>query len=116
MGTTTEELDSADAGQGVDDASTRRLASVHQFEGARTRRADQVVDRLLGLAEVEHLTRTKKSVIYKKMAEGTFPKSIKLPGSRSVAWPLSRINAWISEAIATGTTDGTGKCISGGAS
>jgi prophage regulatory protein len=56
-------------------------------------------ERLLRLAEVESRCGIKKSRIYAGMAEGTFPKCVRLPGGRAVAWPASRIDAWITAVI-----------------
>lgn len=51
--------------------------------------------RLLRLPEVRELTGLPTSTIYAKIAEGTFPRQIKL-SARSVAWDGSQIDSWIS--------------------
>lgn len=58
-------------------------------------------NRIVKRHEVTSISGLKRSTIYKGMAEGTFPKNIKLtPSGRAVGWKLSEINAWI-EARAT---------------
>lgn len=51
-------------------------------------------ERLLRLPEVEARTGLKKSSIYAGMRAGTFPSCVTI-GHRAVAWPESRIDAWI---------------------
>ena len=55
-------------------------------------------ERLLRLPEVESRTGLKKSAIYAGMKAGTFPECIKL-SARAAAWPLSAVEAWITERI-----------------
>ena len=56
---------------------------------------------LLRLSQVEKIVGFKKSTIYKKMSEGTFPHAVRL-SSKSVAWRSDVINEWIeSRPIAT---------------
>ena len=50
-------------------------------------------DRLLRRPEVEQEVGLKKSAIYEYMAEGTFPKPVRL-GRRAVAWRASEIEEW----------------------
>ena len=47
--------------------------------------------RLIKLKEVINLTALSRSLIYKKMKEGLFPKSVSL-GDRAVAWVESEID------------------------
>jgi prophage regulatory protein len=54
--------------------------------------------RLIRRNDVEHITGLKRSSLYAKMAEGCFPKPIKL-GSRTVAWLAADVQAWINEKI-----------------
>lgn len=54
------------------------------------------IDRIVKLKELEHLTGYKKSAIYEKMADGTFPKRRAL-GAHAVGWFLSDIQKWLSE-------------------
>lgn len=56
-------------------------------------------DRLLPLPDVEALTATKKSTIYKLIGEGRFPSPIQIT-ARRVAWPESRVLQWVQERIA----------------
>jgi prophage regulatory protein len=59
----------------------------------------QNTTRFLRRRQVEALTGLKRSTIYQRLAEGTFPKQIHL-GPRSVGWLASEVNAWIAERIA----------------
>lgn len=54
---------------------------------------------LLRLAEVERRTGLCKTSLYAAMRKGDFPKRLKLPGSRAVAWPSSQIDEWIAAQI-----------------
>lgn len=56
----------------------------------------QPLDRMLRRKEVEQITARSRSAIYEGMADGTFPKPVKI-GSRAVAWPESIIRKWIAE-------------------
>lgn len=49
--------------------------------------------RLARLPYVEQLTGLRKSTLYAKMREGTFPKSVRL-SARAVAWRESEVIAW----------------------
>jgi len=60
--------------------------------------------RLIRLKEVMNLTALGRSTIYKKMKEGTFPKTVSL-GDRAVAWIESEIEEWIEEIIAQRETE-----------
>lgn len=53
---------------------------------------------LLRRPEVERRTGLKRSTIYSRMKEGSFPQSVSL--GRSVAWVAEEIDAWIEERIA----------------
>ena len=55
--------------------------------------------RLIKLKEVINLTALSRSLIYKKMKEGLFPKSVS-QGDRAVAWVESEIEEWVEEIIA----------------
>ncbi len=57
--------------------------------------------RFIRRKEVCHLTGMSASGIYDLMSRGLFPKSIKLPGGKSVAWLLSDIEEWQRQVIAT---------------
>ena len=77
------------------DPETVPLSVVHPIADARIKKAEQLQRRFLVLTEVERITRRKKSAIYAGMAAGTFPKCLKLPGSRSVAWLSIDVDAWM---------------------
>jgi len=55
-------------------------------------------ERLLRIREVLQRTGYSRSAIYKLVAEGGFPKQIKI-GPRAAAWPESAIDQWIAEKI-----------------
>ena len=50
--------------------------------------------RLLTRREVERRTGLRRSAIYNKMNDGTFPRPVKV-GTRNVRWRESDIIAWI---------------------
>ena len=50
--------------------------------------------RLLRRQEVESLTGLSRATLYSLMAEGRFPKPLRL-GRRSVGWRLSDIDNWL---------------------
>ena len=56
------------------------------------------VQKLVRRKSVEMMTGLSRSALYEKMAQGEFPKPIRL-GTRSVAWVLSEIECWISKRI-----------------
>ncbi len=57
-----------------------------------------VID-LIGVWEVERQTGLSRPTIYRKMADGTFPRQIKLGGSSR--WVQTEVTEWIRAAIAT---------------
>jgi len=63
--------------------------------------ARQQIDRMLRRKEVEQITGRSRSSIYDGIADGTFPKPVKI-GARAVAWPESVIRAWIAERMEGG--------------
>lgn len=82
-------------------------ATVHRLAEARERKHEATRRRLIGLHEVEDRCRMKKSAIYAGMAAGIFPKCLRLPYSRSVAWDEAQIDAWIDMVlVANGVTQG----------
>ncbi|WP_373272665.1 AlpA family transcriptional regulator [Vibrio parahaemolyticus] len=54
--------------------------------------------RFIKLKEVMHKTALSRSAVYRKMNEGTFPKSIST-GDRSVVWKESEIEEWMTECL-----------------
>ena len=50
--------------------------------------------RLIRRPDVQHVTGLSRSTIYAMMAEGTFPKPVKL-GKRAVAWREADVTAWL---------------------
>ena len=71
------------------------LSVIQTIAEARVKKEVAAQRRFLVLAEVERITRRKKSVIYAGMADGTFPRCVKLPGGRSVAWLSTDVDAWM---------------------
>lgn len=57
--------------------------------------------RFLRKKSVMLITGMSASGIYDLMNRGLFPKSIKLPGGKSVAWLLSDVEEWQRQVIAT---------------
>lgn len=55
-------------------------------------------EQLIRLPKVMVKTGSARATIYKRIAEGTFPKQVNL-GPRSVAWIESEVDAWIQKCI-----------------
>ena len=68
---------------------------------------------VLRLKQVEARTGLKKSSIYKKSAEGTFPSQVKL-GVRAVGWIESEIDEWIAAQIENSRTVPGGAAVMAG--
>ncbi len=66
-----------------------------------TKNDRQQLDRMLRRKEVEQITARSRSAIYEGMANGTFPRPIKI-GARAVAWPEPVIRNWIAERMEGG--------------
>ncbi|EHR6925614.1 AlpA family transcriptional regulator [Vibrio parahaemolyticus] len=56
--------------------------------------------RFLKLKEVMEKAALSRSVIYRKMSEDAFPKSINL-GDRAVAWVESDVDDWMAKVLAS---------------
>ena len=54
--------------------------------------------KLIRLEEVSNLTGLKKSALYRRISENTFPSPIKLGGKAS-RWSLVEIQQWIEKAV-----------------
>ena len=54
--------------------------------------------KLIKLKQVMDCTGLARSTVYKFMADGQFPKPVKL-GSKMVAWVESEVLAWIQERV-----------------
>lgn len=50
---------------------------------------------ILRLPEVVKLTGRCRSSIYQMIADGTFPRSVKLGGTRSIGWFVKDVLAWL---------------------
>ncbi len=57
------------------------------------------MEKFIRLASVKAQTGKSTSRIYAEMAEGTFPKPVKI-GPRAVAWIQTEIQSWIDSKIA----------------
>ncbi len=53
-----------------------------------------MTERILRRREVEARTGLSRSTLYAQMAEGTFPRPLRL-GKRAVGWPDSAITQWL---------------------
>ena len=51
------------------------------------------LDRIIRMPELEAITGLSSATIYRKMAEGTFPRSVQL-GRNSVGWRASAVQTW----------------------
>ena len=51
-------------------------------------------DRIIRIREVQHRTGLHRSAIYRKIAEGTFPRQIQL-GRNSSGWYESDVGEWV---------------------
>lgn len=56
-------------------------------------------DRLLPLPAVMQMSGLGKTMIYRKMREGTFPKACK-PGGASTRWSERELKDWVAEQLA----------------
>ena len=52
------------------------------------------VDYILRLPEVVEMAGVQRATIYRYMADGIFPRSVKL-GNRTVGWLQSEVQAWM---------------------
>lgn len=55
-----------------------------------------MTDRILRRPEVERLTGLSRSTLYDYVAQGHFPRPVKL-GPRAAGWKESAVNQWIEE-------------------
>ncbi len=53
-----------------------------------------MTERTLRRCDVEARTGLSRSTLYAMMAQGTFPKPVRL-GARAVGWPETEIAAWL---------------------
>lgn len=63
------------------------------------REAGQTAPQLLSAVDVAKLTTLSRATIYRRVAEGTFPRPAKI-GAHRVAWPAPVISAFVETAIA----------------
>ena len=55
-----------------------------------------MTDQILRRTEVEKRIRLSRATLYAMIAEGTFPKPIRI-GKRAVGWTESSLSAWLSD-------------------
>lgn len=55
-------------------------------------------DRLIRLPEVLRLTGMCRSALYNQMAQGQFPRSIKI-GPRAASWSAKEVRVWIAQRV-----------------
>jgi len=67
--------------------------------------SEPVIPTLQRRPTVETRTGLSRSLIYKLMALGDFPKPIQLTG-KAVAWPSTSIDRWIEERISSSGQEG----------
>jgi len=60
---------------------------------------------IIKLSKVLHRTTLSRSSIYRKSAEGSFPKQIKI-GARSSGWIESEVDDWLEDCIAHSRSGG----------
>jgi prophage regulatory protein len=63
--------------------------------------------RFLRLTEVRNRVPFGRATIYRKIAEGKFPKPYDMGGGRAVAWLESDIDAWIAARVEAGQGQAT---------
>ena len=68
----------------------------------------QAPETIIKCKQVQARTGISRSGLYQKVAEGNFPKPIKL-GSRASGWILSEVDTWISARIAASRAIGGAK-------
>lgn len=56
-------------------------------------------ERMLRLRDVMHATGLSRSTIYRSVGAGNMPRPVQIT-ARCIAWPESKIRAWINERIA----------------
>ncbi len=59
----------------------------------------QTPESIIKIRQVQARTGVSRSGLYQKVADGNFPKPIKL-GARASGWILSEVDAWVAERIA----------------
>lgn len=57
-------------------------------------------NKILRRNDVESFTGLSRSSIYAKMANGTFPQSVKL-SERAVGWLETEVQAWLNQCVVT---------------
>jgi prophage regulatory protein len=72
------------------------LIYVQYLSRSLTNEENDMSERIIRRAEVEHLTGLSCTTIYDRMAKNQFPKNFSL-GGKIVEWTLSSIENWIDE-------------------
>ncbi|TRD22344.1 helix-turn-helix transcriptional regulator [Palleronia caenipelagi] len=63
-----------------------------------SKQATNQAERILRRPEVESQTGLSRSTLYAMIAEGTFPRPVKL-GKRAVGWHQSQISDWLNSRV-----------------
>lgn len=58
------------------------------------------IDPWLTQREVQELLRVSKPTLLRMRQSGAFPEPVRIPGTRSIAWPASVVRAWMERAAA----------------
>lgn len=66
-----------------------------------------MIDRLLTRAEVERATGFKKSALYVRISDGTFPAPLRDPDTGAVRWLESTVDEWVRGWVARARVAGT---------
>ena len=56
-------------------------------------------DTLLRLPQVKARTGLSRSTIYLRIAQGSFPRPVRLGGARAVGWVEAHVDTWIARRI-----------------
>lgn len=86
----------------VDRATQLIRQALSLMEGTESMQLQSAGDdehRLLRLPEVLRLTGMCRSAVYDQIAQGLFPRSIKI-GPRAVSWSASAVHKWIAQRVA----------------
>ena len=65
----------------------------------------QTPESIIKIKQVQVITGVSRSGLYQKIADGNFPKPIKL-GVRASGWILSEVQGWVAERIAASRPSG----------
>jgi predicted DNA-binding transcriptional regulator AlpA len=81
-------------------AENLELTEVAKSTKEQLGQGDLTMPKLVNITWVQSQTGMSAPAIYASVERGTFPRSIKLAGSRSVRWLASEIHTWVAQQIA----------------